>query len=257
MTALTQELKQAIARAYRVFPAAHLTPPIGVCNCGVCVSLEDERAMVETPREELSARLIREFNNSAHGRNDDLFRHFLPRIFELFAIGEEIEILDSAGFRGLAPGNEKVANYRAAWPTKQVAAVDAYFAALFARARGAPPSWPEAGFSDAFEMAGRIAASGGDLRPLLADWDADASSAATLGLASFTAHVADLVLRRCGRLEDATLGGAWEHAPEMQSVLLDWLRDPRRAARFDAAMNGEADETAFALLAWARGAFAA
>ena len=259
MTALTEELRQAIARAYRAFPAAQLKSPIGVCNCGVCVSLEDERSMVETPREALPGRLIREFNNSAHGRNDDLFRHFLPRILELFALGEPIEMLDNVGIRGLGPGSEKVpyANYRKSWPADQVDAVDAYFAALFARARRAPVSWPEGRAPEVYETAEVIASSGGDLRPLLADWDADGSREATLCLASLTVHTAQRVWSRCGRVDDATLGGGWECVPEMERALLGWLRDPRHAARFDAAMTSETDDAVFALLAWARGAFAA
>jgi len=254
------DLKEAIAHAYRVFPARALKPPIGVCRCNVCVSEEDERAMAQTPRDALPARLIREFNGSAHGRDDDLLRHFLPRIFELFAEGSDIHALgDINAFERLGCGTALVpySDYRKTWPAEEIAAVDAYYRALFRHARRAPPTWPEGQGCEAFVMAEIIVAGGGDLKPLLAEWDADPSHEATLGLASFTAHVADHIWRRCGRMVDVTLGGYWDRQPEMTQALLDWLRDARRVDRFDQAMAREADESAFALLALARGGFAA
>ncbi len=106
MRKISSELQAAVESTYRVFPGYRLHRPIGVCNCNCCVSDEDEQAMVSTPRRELPLRLIKEFNSSAHGRNDDLLRYFLPRMFELVAQGENICSMDETlGFEGLGEGS--------------------------------------------------------------------------------------------------------------------------------------------------------
>jgi hypothetical protein len=64
-----------------------------VCHCPVCMTEETRQAIIATPVRALSADLIREYSNSAHGVPTDLddLRALLPRYLELLAAGEAVD----------------------------------------------------------------------------------------------------------------------------------------------------------------------
>lgn len=260
MAGMTPELRDAVEQAYRVFQEARLTPPIGVCRCNVCVSEEHEKAMAATPRRQLPLFLIKEFTNSAHGRNDDLLRHFLPRMFELIAEGANVCSMDGAlGFRGLGAGTARVpyANYRTNWPPAEIAAIDAFYRALFRGALAARPA--DFLFDDGAQGLGEadihwtletIAAGGGDIAALLAIWDADHARLASLQLASIVCSP-HLSIWSHGK-SPRVFALLHDDAPETTHLVANWLKAPRHGERFDKAMLDEPDAKAFELLSRAR-----
>ena len=260
MAGMTPELRDAVEEAYRVFPALPLVAPIGVCTCNCCVSPDHEKAMASTPRRKLPLFLIKEFNNSAHGRDDDLLRHFLPRMCELAAEGANVCSLDETlGFKGLGAGTERVpyASYRANWPTAEIAALDAFYRALFRQALRARPArlpfgdgTPDLNEADIGWTLQTIAVGGGDIAPLLALWEADGSRLASLQLAAF---VCSLDVNIWSHDKTPKVFSPFsDHAPEAELLVADWLKRPEHGARFDRAMLDEPDAAAFALLSQAR-----
>ena len=260
MAGVTPELHDAVERAYRVFPAQRLVPPIGVCKCSCCVSDENERLMAATPRRQLALFLIREFTNSAHGQDDHLLRHFLPRMFELTAEGANVCSLDDTlGFKGLGLGTARVphANYRVNWSPAEIATIDAFYLALFRRALAARPArflfgdgtrgLDEVDIGWTLET---IAVGGGDVARLLAVWDGDASRLASLQLADF---VSSLTVNIWAHGNASRVFSQFsDHAPEAEHLVADWLKRPEHGARFDGAMLDEPDAKAFDLLSRAR-----
>lgn len=260
MASMAPELRDAVEEAYRIFPDERLVVPIGVCTCNCCVSPDHEKAMASTPRRQLPLLLIREFTNSAHGRDDDLPRHFLPRMCELTAEGANICSLDDTlGFKGPGVGTERVpyANYRTNWPPAEIAAIDAFYRALFRRALAARP----AGFlfsdgthgldeADIGWTLETIAIGGGDVMSLLTAWDADAARLASLQLAAF---VCSLDVNIWAQDKTPRVFSAFsDYAPEAEALVADWLKRPEHGACFDKAMLDEPDAKAFDLLSKAR-----
>lgn len=88
----TAELRAAVAQAYDVFSGFPEPPfPLGVCMA-CCVSPDIERELREWTLQALTAHHFREYNCSAKPREQSVAElgHFLPRMLELIADGQEI-----------------------------------------------------------------------------------------------------------------------------------------------------------------------
>ncbi len=89
-----------------------------------------------------------------------------------------------------------------------------------------------------------IAIGGGDIRSLLAIWDADGLQLARL-------HFAALLRTLGGDLwfkPEKKLGSFWGYAPAAEHVFIEWLRDPEHRTRLEQATVDEPDEASFKLL---------
>jgi len=123
--AAREALQAAIDGLYQAFASYPLRPHVVGCAC--CVSPEDEARLHARPLRELTVDDLDEYASAAlltWGDEDD-FRHFLPRLFELATFERfgpiDLEIvvkkLGYAGWR--------------TWPGGEQATVEAYLSALW------------------------------------------------------------------------------------------------------------------------------
>ncbi len=80
-------LRDAVEAVYHAFDAERVPPGLEVCQCPVCMTETTRREIIATPVRDLSAELVCEYTNSAHGvpSNPDDLRALLPRYLELIA----------------------------------------------------------------------------------------------------------------------------------------------------------------------------
>lgn len=232
-SSLTEALNGAIEDAYRVFARYDPPLPLRVCYCNVCVSQEDARRLVETPLRHIPVELLSEYTSSAHGYDEEMhgttLRYYLPRYFDLIA-------LNQAPYNDDLPqclGRLRQANYRHAWAAEEVEVIDRYFDALLAdKVRDVSViNWPvgyRLGYpmDDLLEM---MVLAGGDVRRILATFEAAADPCASL-------HIAGLAEKLTFR----------DGAPEYSSVMIKrsdpactelgaFIADWRHIARLEAA----------------------
>ena len=250
---MCDELRAAIENAYAVFPEMKWRGRIAtVCPC--CVSDLNARDLAKTPRRELTADLVSEYLGSAHhvdeGSAAQEVRHFLPRIFEFLAEGEEVSLsgnecaLIRLGHGALGWGEE---TYRDVWPKKEIEAVDrvlrAYWLAvlveapeLFQRRETGEMLFDDRLAEDALCM---VAKGGGDVADLLALWDEDMSLAAALHVANLVSNAMLRSWRPAALLEEGRLGNPhWEEQEDAMRIVVDWLLRPAQCKRLlDAFMQ--------------------
>lgn len=252
---MRDELHAAIENAYAVFPEMKWRGRNAtVCKC--CVSDLNARDLARTDRRDLDADLISEYLGSAHhvdeGSAAQEVRHFLPRIFELVAIGEETSLsgnecaLIRLGKGALGWGDE---TYRDVWNRREVEAVDRFLRALWRDVLDETPELferPETReilFSDhrAEETLCMVAKAGGDVPGLLALWDEDTSFAAALHVANLVSNAMGRSWRPAALLEEGGLGNPhWEDQPAIVKLIVDWLCRPAQCKRLlDAFMQAE------------------
>ena len=250
---MRDELHEAIENAYAVFPEMKWRGRNAtVCIC--CVSELNARDLAKTQRRELDPDLISEYLGSAHhvdeGSAAQEVRHFLPRIFELVAIGEETSLsgnecaLIRLGKGSLGWGDE---TYRDVWNKREVEAVDRFLRALWRDVLDETPELferPETReilFSDhrAEETLCMVAKAGGDVAGLLALWDEDMTFAAALHVANLVSNAIARSWRPAALLEEGTLGNPhWEDQPAAMKLIVDWLAHPAQCKRLlDAFMQ--------------------
>lgn len=265
------ELCILVAKAYLTFPEQKFLTPLRVCRCNVCVSDDDEFELRTTPRGALSARLIKRYLVSADFYEETLkgaeYRHFLPRMFELFA---QDKICHCATlFERLGPPTEGLggADYRRNWRDHEIELIDDFFRVAFQRKLATRPTFfrrdgtneilPDDRPSlDDFLCA--FAYAGHDLAPILNLWSNDTSFASLL-------HLVATITRRTPRswlswLEKTE--GGWMRLPFWQKHLAQdrqiasWLADQRQITRLEAAARDASDETTRELIECARDAAA-
>lgn len=254
---MTPELEQAIANARKAFARYKLGGRITVCSCPSCVGPDQERALVSTPRDEISPELLAEYTHSAHGWDERVaedFRYLLPRYFELIAIGQ------TPSHFGVELGLDRLANvaWRQQWPDVEADAIDEFFLALFQAQILAPADFIEdasgqSAFSseEAEAILCGVAQAGGDVAPLLALWDATFTYAADLRLARM------IVGSNSDRRE---LANSWwghlnkPHVLQAQQRIFGWLAREAVRQRLEAACLREANPVALLLLSQAESA---
>lgn len=118
------DLQAAVEQLYAAFARHPRAERIGYC--GHCVSDEEALVLQRTPLYRLTADELERFTFkllSTWGDEADL-RHFLPRILELFASGEQRD------GHLLTKTLSNVRYHGAAWGADELAAVEAYLSAL-------------------------------------------------------------------------------------------------------------------------------
>lgn len=93
-------MQKIIERAYQTFQLYPLPQQFNIC-VPCCVSEDDARALRHTPLRELSAKVLQEWNFSAHlsQPNRDEVRYLVPRLLELLAQGECLSITEELNLK--------------------------------------------------------------------------------------------------------------------------------------------------------------
>lgn len=250
MPAFERELSDAVRNAYRAFPAlSGIGPRLRVCPCCIDDAAVDE--LVRTPREFLTGEALGAWLGSAHdcdGAAMREFRHFLPRLLELIAEGEEIGLVSvECALRRLGPGPSDwpQANYRASWDREEIAALDQFFRAYWLKILHDPPrvfrrpGTGEALFegNSAEQALCMIAHAGGDLSEMLRLCEACDAPAADCHLAALVSSATVRPWTAFPRsIADGALGDAhWESAPEGEREIVRWLLRAATCGRLAAA----------------------
>ena len=251
---MTPDVGRAIAKARKAFARYKLGGRITVCMCPSCVGPDQVRALIETPRDNISTELLAEYTHSAHGWDEQVaedLRYFLPRYFDLIAIGQ------TPSHFGPEMALDRLANvdYRVTWPRPEADAIDEFFLAVFQAQLLAPANFiadasGQSAFSceEAEALLCGVAHAGGDIAPLLALWDATCTRDADLRLARM------IVGSNSARQE---LANSWwvhlnkPHVLGAQKQVFGWLAREAVRARLENACLRETDAVASLLLSQA------
>ncbi len=211
------ELGRAIEELYAVFGRYPLAARISYCSH--CVDDEEALVLQRGRLRDLTAGDLERFSRkvmSTWGDEAD-FRHFLPRILELFATGAQPD-----GYL-LAKTVSTVRCYGQGWPQDERDAVERYLHGLWAKVVSAesPPVRPR-------EVLEGIAAHDHSVVPYLRRWEHLTGPAADLQLASFVCDLA---------------GSSWGHSRYHQEMD-DWLRGGFPARRLETAFLATTDRAA-------------
>jgi hypothetical protein len=250
------DLRATIRRAYEIFPEMEWDGRIAtVCPC--CVSESVALALASTPRELIDVDLMSEYLSSAHafgeGSAEAEFRHFLPRIFELLAAGEEVSMSgNECALMRLSNPAGRGGSWREIWSPREIEAIEGFFVAYWLDVLGAPApifqrrrtnEWLFEGMR-AEETLCMVANAGGSVENLLLLWDINRNQRADLHLAAFVSNATPRAWREYGRnLEDRRLGDPhWDFQPDSERIVVDWLLAPRQCRRLmDAFMAAGRD----------------
>lgn len=228
-------LQRSIDHAYSVFGSYRLRGKVDVCNCPNCLQSDAERHLLETPLRQVSSSLLASYSHAAKPTDPEQvsksLRYFLPRYFELIAAHDwPVHVFEAGALKALAQ-----AQYRRTWPAHEVAAVDEFFEALFRATLSKPVV-----LTDEFDflnqdclvatILGLVIGAGGDVGPLLADWDLVVSESASL-------HLALLILRSQTSLrKNQRLRWAYDDGNAgAEKTILGWLARPMIKARIGTA----------------------
>jgi hypothetical protein len=255
---MAPELRAAVETAYGVFASYDLRGGLEVCRCNVCVAPQQEKLLATTPLRDIPATLLAEYTSSAHSWNErvaDQLRYFLPRYFDLLALGDE----PYDGNIGIEICLVRLggADWRSSWARAELDAIDGFFTALLRAALRSPhpalaksrgkASPDENSVEDLLCM---MALAGADLPALLAQWDAADDLNAELWRASMIVG-ADWGTNQLHNL--FWFGRERPQAEAGMATVVNWLRRPATRARLEAACLATADSDAAALLSQAEG----
>jgi hypothetical protein len=246
------DIDAVIDNAYRVFGRYKLGGRIIVCRCPSCVAPQVERALIKTPLHELPAETLAEYTGSAHdwdGKVEEDLKYFLPRYFELIALGE---VPSTVGL-DLCLRRLSHADYRATWPEAEVKAVDDVFLALLRLALEVPPqddrdefpTWNPDPVEDLLCM---VAFARGDVGMMLAAWERERTREADLHLANMIGNARWPLLRNTSwyELREPRVTAEAER-------VVAWLLHEDRAACLEQACLAEKDPKMAELLSFAEG----
>jgi hypothetical protein len=246
------DIDAVIDNAYRVFGRYELGGRIIVCRCPSCVAPQIERALIRTPLHELTADTLAEYTNSAHewdGKFEDDLKYFLPRYFELLALGE---VPSTTGVETCLRRLSH-ADYRAKWPDAEVKAIDDAFVALLRLALEIPPQddrdeFPTYHADPIEDLICMVAFAGGDVGMMLAVLENEGTRNADLHLANMIGNA------RWPRLRNTS----WYELREPRVTataerVVKWLLHEDRAARLERACLAEDDPKMAELLSFAEG----
>jgi len=219
------DLQNAVAELYVVFGRYRVGSRVD--GCAHCVSEAEQLAIAAKPLRELTTDDLSRYAFKAMTTWGDItdFKHFLPRLFELFAFDPRAapELLDETLFWKLACAEWL------AWPEDEQEAVRSYVTALWAETLSSYPfRLHTEGLVQGFARAGM------DLRPFLEIWMEKRDASALRHLADFVAGVYPDELKE---------GWYRENAPaEAQTHIRDWLVAPRTSGHLEEAFFRFADE---------------
>lgn len=228
--------------AYTVFAKYTLSGRLTVCHCNVCMTEETELALRRTPLQKIPAELMAEYTNSAHGYDDgpiaNELRYFLPRYFEIIALGQTPDY-----FGGIDQCLRRLGEsaYREKWASAEADVIDRFFD-VFLRSSTQHlevEEWP-VGWLPAFELTDAITmalTAGADVERLIRTLDNAPDPAAAVHLAAMRRKV---VTEGSGfRFRSAYLEEEKYIAAARR--LGDWLVSPAITARIEAAFFAVTD----------------
>jgi hypothetical protein len=209
----TPELNDAIEELYRVFASYPLHKPFLGCPC---CHKEGHNLVIESkPLRALTYDDIQQYASDAittWGDEDD-FRHFLPRIFELLPESVSSHLSDAE----IILGKLHYANWEQ-WPAPERMAFHNYLRALWRAAieySYGEDDWDEnpGGWLCAIAQAEH------DLTPYLSDWIAAPSTTAVRNLVSFILNEVDFTRREVH-------GAFWDNRKPQAQQVFEWVCSP-------------------------------
>ncbi|MGI8553880.1 MAG: hypothetical protein ACR2PL_24280 [Dehalococcoidia bacterium] len=212
-------LQNAIDQLYAVFrryPLRPYTEPCPHCLEGGSIPLDAEARLHSKPLRALQGTDLKRYTSDAlytWGEVDD-FRHFLPRILELMALGE-LELLDLEMILAKLP----YAEWRQ-WPGAEQSAIESFLLAHWRRLLTTDPFAQTHGTYRSREWLSGIAMAVDDLTPYLDSWRKNQTLPALL-------HLADFVWDESGLLGPKRQPNAFlEDRPGQVQQIAEWLRAP-------------------------------
>jgi hypothetical protein len=192
---------EGLYEAFSAYPLPDFTDP-----CLHCHTLEDEAKLRSSPLRQLSAADLESYADDAltvWGGVDD-FKHFLPRIFDLyFSEGEpRFQFLDPEILFSKLRRSQWLT-----WKTPEQSAVRQLLHSLWHEILGDPP--PSSSFTDVQSWLCSIAQAEDDLNPYLEAWLEDQRTSASFALSSMV-------------LSDAGRNAFWDGRESQYAQLQSW-----------------------------------
>ena len=201
-------LLATVSGLYEVFRPYQLRNEVPGCAC--CVFADDQARIHSKPLKELTAEDLDKYARKAlttWGDEDD-FRHFLPRLFELLP-----ELETNAE---IVVGKLRAADWRN-WPLPEQSAIEKFLLCHWLCVLAQyPPQYPAPNADDALCTAAQAL---DDLTPLLALWDANDTPPAAMHLADFVSCSATKY-----SCKSEYIDGFWEDRPDQVRQVIQWLQ---------------------------------
>jgi hypothetical protein len=214
-------LKSAIEGLYQTFSRYSLPPHVD--GCPHCVSDKDHALLYSRDLRDLGPDELKRYAfkaMSTWGDEND-FRHFLPRIFELVSVdGESLPIDPEILFKKLAYGHWQT------WPSDERQAITGFLEALWSNVLDHFPC--EISAEDCLCA---IAQAADDMTRYLDRWRIGQSLAHAKHFAEFVEHDPRWSHRHGWELS----GNFWEGRPVLAKQVVAWLRDPIRKTELERA----------------------
>jgi len=213
--AYAEKLDQAIEGLYTAFEGYRLPKHTNPCPC--CHSAEDELILQAQPLRELDPDHLWKYSMDALlvWGDEAVFKHFLPRIFELLATlpNPSLQLIDQEiMFSKFRHGNWR------AWPDEEQAAVEGYLHSVWHEVLGDPPA--EERYSDLESWICSIGQCEDDLSSYLHEWIEDERQSASLALSCLLLTSAVARTSRNGR--NAFCSGRDDQYAQLQK----WVKSP-------------------------------
>jgi hypothetical protein len=232
---VTSELSAAIEGLYQAFASYPLPEHMPGCPC--CHSVDADRPLHSRPLRKLTEEDLDDYARSALLTWGDLdqFRHFLPRIFELAVIGDELSFVD----RPIVFEKLSYAEWRY-WPEAEQKAVKDFLMAVWRAVIEDPPEEivPRKRYypcNTAEEWLCALAHAG-DLSPYLDEWLRASSAAAMWNLATIITRTGMLLAQPQG------MSAFWNgHMDQAEQVSI-WLRSEPVRKKLESAIDTFASE---------------
>jgi hypothetical protein len=210
----TPEVLAAVDGLYEAFGAYPL--PESTDPCPHCHSADEERQLHAAPLRELSAEHLRSycFDALSTWGDDTVFKHFLPRIAELFVTASQpsLELQDPETIFGKFRHGKWLS-----WPIAEQTAVRAFLLALWRAVLADPPPIDE-DWLDMESWLCSIAQAEDDLNPYLQVWLADMDGMAGVALGQFICDSGVAHRRETGR------NPYWENREAPYKQVRAWIR---------------------------------
>ena len=213
--AYADKLDQAIEGLYTAFEGYRLPKHTNPCPC--CHSAEDELILQAQPLRELDPDHLWKYSMDALlvWGDEAVFKHFLPRIFELLATlpDPSLQLIDQEiMFRKFRHGNWR------AWPDEEQAAVEGYLHSVWHEVLGDPPA--EERYSDLESWICSIGQCEDYLSSYLHEWIEDERQSASLALSCLLLTSAVARTSRNGR------NAFWSGRDDQYAQLQKWVKSP-------------------------------
>lgn len=211
----SSNLRKAIEGLYTAFssyPLPSFTDP-----CLHCHSLDDEAKLHAAPLREIDSDHLRDYAVDALLVWGDvpLFKHFLPRIFELFVMTPDPAIV-------FADPEIMFSKFRhgawRTWPREEQLAIEAFLCQLWDEVLGETPE--DGAFTDVESWLCSIGQCEDDLDPYLHQWLEDERLSACLALSSF------LLTSAVARIGTTGRNAFWQGRDVQYTQVQQWAKSP-------------------------------